>query len=151
MAINMSSDIYKIVDFVDDVQKKFFSIDSETTLTMGMFGYLADIHSNILQNSIVMTSEYSNEAIPIKAKFEKNVIAHALSLGITKLNARPATMKVMLHLKEDRVLANMKDDKFIIDKDFKIMIGTYGFHLDYDIIIKIIISEYADIFSPPFI
>ena len=48
---------------------------------LGIFGYTGQIFSDMIQNTIVMASEFSNESIPTKAKFEKNIIAHALGLG----------------------------------------------------------------------
>lgn len=130
MVIN--SDIYNINKYMEEVKKKFTGLD-DTTLAISTFGYLGEVHSNILQNAIVMSSEYSNEAIAVKAKFEKNIITHALGLGINKIYATPASMQVILFFPEDDLIKNMKNDVFTFDKDIKIMVGEYEYHVDYDI------------------
>ena len=77
----VSTDIYKLTQFVEQVKAKYIDVPDET-LYLGIFGYLNAIMSNALENAAIVASEYSNEAIPTKAKYEKNIIAHALALGI---------------------------------------------------------------------
>ena len=94
----LNSDIYDLTAFVDDIKKK--NIDGVTnpdeTLLAGMYGYLGYEFTSLLQNAIIVASELSNEAIPTRAKFDRNVITHALSLGVSKVTATPAKMKVLL-------------------------------------------------------
>ena len=134
MATNISSDIYQLSDYINKLQSKFMNIQ-EDTLSLGMFGYLSEVNSSMLQNSVIMASEYANESIPVKAKFEKNIITHALSLGINKINATPATMDIWLVLPESMVLERMINDNFTLYRDIRINIEDYEYHLDYDIII----------------
>lgn len=131
----LSSDIYDISAFVDDVQSNNSDLD-DTTLSLGIFGYLNDMFTVSLQNSIRMSAEYSNEAIATRAKFPKNIITHALNLGIDDINATPATIKTMILVPEDYLLEQMEDNKFTLDSNCKIFLGDYEFHFDYDIIIK---------------
>ena len=141
----MSTDIYELSGFMEELKSKHIDLPSET-LMMSTFGYLNSMGATILQNATRMASEYSNEAIPVKAKFEKNLIAHALSLGIDKIQASPAYMQIIIGLPEDRLIANMKNDVFTLDKDFKIMVEGYEYHLDYDIVItrnKLSDNEYT--------
>lgn len=146
-----STDIYKINQFVDQVKAKYIDIP-EDTLVLGVYGYLSAIISNALENSAVTSAEYSNEAIPTKAKFERNIISHALSLGIDKIFAVPSYIDILINLPESKILDNLIPDPdvvtvdgvrekntFIIDKDFEFNIGEdqqYPFHLDYDIKVK---------------
>lgn len=131
----LSSDIYDISAFIDDIQSNNSDLD-DTTLSLGIFGYLNDMFTISMQNSIRMTAEYSNEAIATRAKFPKNVITHALNLGIDDINATPATIKTMILVPEDYLLERLKDNKFTLDNNCKIFLGDYEFHFDYDIIIK---------------
>jgi hypothetical protein len=85
----LSTDIYQIAEFVDSIKAKYVDIP-EDTLALGVFGYLGSVFTNVIENTSTMASEYSNEAIPTKAKFERNIIAHALALGINKIFATPA-------------------------------------------------------------
>ena len=142
---NLSPDIYGVNEYVNNIKKEFISGVNEDTLMLGIFGYTGQIFSDMFQNSIVMASEFSNESIATKAKFEKNIIAHALGLGITDINAVPAQMDVMLTFVEDDIInwANARTANgdelpwaFTFDKDNQIFFGDYEFHTDYDIVIK---------------
>lgn len=137
----VSTNIYELAKFVNSLKAKYIDIP-EDTLTMGIFGYISELGSNILENAAIMSAEYANEAIPTRAKFDRNIICHALTLGINKIRATPAKMDVYLGIPEDRLLENMVNDEFIIDKNFEIKIGntennvTYNYRLDYDIKIR---------------
>lgn len=142
---NLTSDVYGIGAFINEIQKEFTPEVSQETLLLGTFGYLNRMFSDTVQNTIVMASEFSNESIPIKAKFEKNIIAHALGMGITDINAIPAQIEVLLTFIEDDIIrwANAKDAdgndlpwEFIFDKDTPIYLGNYPFYIDYDIRIR---------------
>lgn len=135
--VSLSTDLYDVEAFVDAIKAKHIDID-EDTLTMGIYGYLSEIFSTSLENTTIMASEYANEATPTKAKFEKNVISHALSLGINSIRATPASMKVFLCFPESMLLENMVNDRFTFDKNIDIFIGdknNYIYRTDYDIII----------------
>lgn len=131
----LSSDIFDISSFVNDIQKNNSDLD-DNTLALGMFGYLNDMFTISTQNTIRMTAEYSNEAIATRAKFPKNVITHALNLGIDDIHATPATIKTLILLSEDFVEERLEDNKLRLDSNCKLFIGDYEFHFDYDIIIK---------------
>lgn len=142
----LSSDIYGITQLIEDIKTRNISGVNSLTLAMSIFGYLSEVTSTMMQSATVMAAEYSNEAIPVKAKFEKNIITHALSLGIEKLNAEPASMSVLLAFPEDILVANMFNDTFIFDKDMPIILEGYEYHIDYDIKItrhKLITGEYV--------
>ena len=130
----LSSDIFDISTFVNDIQKNNSDLD-DNTLALGMFGYLNDMFTISMQNTIRMTAEYSNEAIATRAKFPKNVITHALNLGIDDIHATPATIKTLILLSEDFLEERLKDNKFRLDSNCKLFLGDYEFHFDYDIII----------------
>lgn len=132
---NINADIYGLSEFVNDIKKQFINIP-EDTLYMGTFGYTGEVYSNMLQNAVIMASEYSNEGIPVKAKFEKNIITHALSLGISNINATPAKMSILLGFMESDLVNSMRNDRFVFDKDSSIYIENFEFHTDYDIIIN---------------
>lgn len=143
---NLTPDVYGINAYVNEIKKRFTPDVSEDTLMLGIFGYTGQIFSDLLQNSIVMASEFSNESISTKAKFEKNIIAHALGLGITDINAIPAQFDVLLTFIEDDIIEWYNSTKsrsnidgswtFIFDKYTPIYVGDYCFHVDYDIEIK---------------
>lgn len=131
----LSADIFEISDFVHALKKDYVNIPDET-LYLGIFGYLSEGFSSLFQNSIVMAAEYSNESIPAKAKFEKNIIANALGLGITEINAKPATMEVMILFKKEDIEKNLHNDTFVLSREYPIYIGDFEFHLDYDVVLR---------------
>lgn len=131
----LSADTYEISAFINDIQQNNSDLE-DTTLALGIFGYLNDMFTISMQNHVRMTAEYSNEAIPTRAKFAKNIITHALNLGIDDINATPATIKTMVLVPEDYLLERLENDKFVLDSKCKIYLGDFEFHFDYDIIIK---------------
>ena len=131
----LPSDIYAISEFVDDIQQNNSDLEG-STLAAGMFGYLNDMFTISMQNTVRMTAEYSNEAIATRAKYPKNIITHALNLGIKDINAIPATIKTLIMVPEDYLLERLEDEKFRLDSNCKIYLGDFEFHFDYDIIIR---------------
>lgn len=134
----LNSDIYDLTAFVDDIKKTTIDgVDNPTeTLQVGMYGYLGYEFASLLQNAIVVASELANEAIPTRAKFDRNVITHALSLGIKKVQATAASMKVLLIFPEKALLNNMVNDKFVLKASTPIYFDDIEFHTDYDIVIN---------------
>lgn len=144
MAVN--TDLFKSFEFVNDIQRKFYEDEEETTLMMGTYGAHAEVAASLLQRALIVSSETANEAIPTKAKYEKNIIAHAKFVGVSDINAVPAYMTVRLYIPKKQVDSNLYQNKFVIDKDCPLMIEEFEFHLDYDIIItrnRIRTNEYV--------
>lgn len=134
----LTTDLYEIADYVGEIQSENMDGVSKDTLMLGIFGYMREVFSQTLQNTIIMASEFANEGIATKAKFEKNVIAHALGLGITSINAVPAQMEVYLTFIEDEIINALGGGSgdFIFDRNNQIFFDELEFHPDYDIIIR---------------
>lgn len=134
----LTSDLYEIADYIGEIQKDNLDGASQDTLMLGIFGYMRECFSQMVQNTIIMASEFANEGIATKAKFEKNIIAHALGLGITSINAVPAQMEVYLTFMEDEIINALGGGSgdFIFDCDNQIYFDDLEFHPDYDIIIR---------------
>ena len=56
----LTTDIYDITSNVKELQERYISEEDPETLAIGIFGYLADIHSLILQNSTITDGEMGN-------------------------------------------------------------------------------------------
>lgn len=132
---NITSDVYGIVESVDNLKKKYIEDENETTLALGIFGFIGDTEAKKIQTSIIMAGELGNEMFPQRAKLDKNIVTHAMYSNITDMNAVPAHMLINLAIKESDLDKYMKNDKFIFDHICPIYIGEYEFHLDYDIIL----------------
>ena len=133
------TDIYDCVSFVNEIKKKHIDIDDEP-LDMGIFGYLGEVHANILQNSAQTAAENALEGLPTKAKYAKNLYTHAYSVGLD-VKATPARLEACIILPEEQIMDNMdSQNRFILDKDYSILVpgkeDDYHFHLDYDVIIQ---------------
>lgn len=134
--MNYLPDIYSISETVSEIQKKYIEED-DNTMMLGIYGYLNEVNANTLQNAILVASEYGNEAIPIRSKFERTILTNAITYDIQDINAKPATMKVMIGFVKSTLDEYLDNNKyFVLDRYSDIAIEDYTFHLDYDIIIR---------------
>lgn len=136
----LSTDIYEISEFIEGIRDNTIDDLSETSSIVGIFGYMNDMFAQSLQNTLIVVSETSNETIATRAKFTKNVITHAMNLGINKITATPATMTLMIYLPINYIESNFVEidtngkAKFIWDKDIPIYVDKFEYHSDYNII-----------------
>lgn len=140
--IELSSDIYDVSAFLDEIRRNYIPNVSETASMVGIFGYMNEMFSQSLQNALIVAAETSNETIPTRAKFTKNIINHAMNYGITDIFAKPASMDMILYLPLSYVEKNFVElnqttgrAKFILDRKTPIYVDKFEYHLDYDIII----------------
>ena len=134
---NISTDIYDIVNSVNNVKKRYLPDEDETTLALGVFGFLTDTESKKIQTSTIMTGELGNEMFPLRSKLTKNVLTHAIYNNIHDINAVPAHMTINMGIKIDDLNRYMEYDRFVIDHMCPIFVGKdYEFHFDYDIVIQ---------------
>lgn len=147
---NITTDIYQIVQEVDKLKSKYIEkktgeTEDETTLALGIFGFLGDTEAKKIQTATIMAGELGNEMFPTRAKLDKNVLTHAIYENIENINAIPAILSISLGVKEKDInpglymlsndLSSYPDrtEDFIFKKETPIFIGDYEFHLDYDI------------------
>ena len=132
----ISTDIYDIVESVDNLKKRYIEDEDETTLALGIFGYITDTESKKIQTATIMTGQLGNEMFPTRANLTKNVLAHSIYNNISDINAIPARMVISIGIKVDDLDTYMVDNRFIFDCNCPIFIGDYEFHFDYDIILQ---------------
>lgn len=132
----ISTDVYEIVNSLNELKKRYIEDQSSETLAAGIFGFITDVEAKKIQTSAIMTAHYSNEMFPSRAQLTKNVISHAIFQNITDINAVPATLTVNIGIKSEDLEYYMADtNKFIIDCMSPFFISNYEFHLEYDIIL----------------
>lgn len=136
MATSFDPSIYNIQQTINDIAKMYVPNENEDTLSLGLFGYIADISALQIQNDIILNSELGNELWPSRAKYEKNVITHSIIQNITNINAKPATIPVYIGFEEEKLKSLFVNDLFTVDKDYVFRIGKFEFHLEYDLIIQ---------------
>lgn len=134
-----NTDIYNMSQVLLDMQKEYFEEQSESTLALGMYGFINAVSSKMLQTSIKVSSELANEVFPTKARLEKNIITHAITNNITDINAVPAKIDILLMLLESdfkKLLSEQNLTSITIDQNCKFYFGEYEYHLDYDMIVS---------------
>ena len=129
----LNTDIYDIATMVTELEQKYIDDEDPETLAAGIFGYFADVHSLILQNSIISTSELGNELFPARAKYERNLLSHGVINNIDYINAVPATIPCLVGIFEDDFDKYAVDNTFYLDKEIAIYIDQFEYHLDYDV------------------
>lgn len=133
----INSDIYDIMGSIKKLQQRYIEDEDETTLSLGIFGFISDTESKKIQTATILAGQLGNEMFPTRATLTKNILAHAIYNGITDINAIPAqiTLSICIKLSDiDAHLINYED--FYLDADCPIFIGDYEFHLDYDVRIR---------------
>ena len=96
---NISTDIYDIVGSVNGLKQRYIEDEDETTLALGIFGFITDTESKKIQTSTIMTGQLGNEMFPTRANLTKNVLAHAIYNNIENINAIPAHMIINMGIK----------------------------------------------------
>lgn len=129
----ITSDIYQINEYLESLKRKHIPAEDSNSLILGTFGYLGDVFSNQIQDNIILSSQWLDEMFPIRAKLEKSLLTHALSVNIKDLNAIPAKLDLLIGIKETELLKNMINDKFVISRDIPIYIEEYPFHIENNI------------------
>lgn len=132
---DISTDIYKIVNSVDNLKKRYIDED-ETTLALGLPGFIGDLEAKKIQSAIIQTGELGNEMLPSRAKLDKNILTHAVYQNISDINAEPSYIVATLGIKVSDLDKFMIDDRFIFDRECPIYVGDYEFHFDYDVILE---------------
>lgn len=132
---DVSTDIYSVVKSVDNLKRRFIEDENETTLALGIFGFMGDTAAKKIQSAIVETGELGNEMFPTRAKLTKNVLTHATYSDIENINATPSHITLNVGIRLDDIEKYIEDDRFILDAEAPIFVGETEFHFDYDVII----------------
>lgn len=130
----LDSDIYNIVDIVNGVKSQYVDEDEET-LAMGIYGYIGAIESVKIQAAVQMCSELSNEVFPNRAKYDRNIMTHAMMYDVDDVLATPAEVGCIICLRMSDFNKYQVNNKFTLDRKSSFYIGDYEYHLYYDIII----------------
>lgn len=149
---NINSDIYDIVESIDNLKKNYIQDEDESTLALGIYGFITDTESKKIQSSVMIAGENGNEMFPTRANLTKNVLVHALFNNITDINAVPASILLNIGLRIsdlEKYGTNNGDGtiSFYIDCDSGFAVidpntnDNVEFHVDYDIMITKHMSE----------
>ena len=132
---NINTDIYDIANNIRNLQKRYIEDEDETTLSLGLFGFIGDTEAKKIQIATTMAGQLGNEMFPTRARLTKNVLAHAIYHGIEGINAVPAKMAITLCINLEDIETYEEDNRFYLDSESPIFIEEYEFHLDFDVMI----------------
>ena len=131
---NINTDIYDILENIDNLKRRYIENEDDTSLSMGIFGFISDTEAKKIQIATIMAGQLGNEMFPTRANLTKNVLTHSVYHGIEGINAVPAVIEVMLCIKYADFEQYLDDDNhFYLEADAPIFIGDYEFHFDYDV------------------
>lgn len=133
---DISTDIYDIVQTVNNLKKRFVEDEDESTLAVGIFGFLGDTEAKKIQTSVVTAGVLGNEMFPQRAKLDKNVITHAMYCNVDNLSAVPAHMLLNIGIRESDFDNYGSGSEFTFDYRCPIFIGKREFHFDYNVIVS---------------
>lgn len=135
MADVVNNDIYNMHDALFNMQKNMMEETDEETLSLGTYGWFNAVLTKMITSNIRVAADNSNEVFPTRAKYDKNVIYHAINSEITDINATPASMEIMFCIKEESLNALFAEqgEVVIISDECKLIVGKYEYHFDYPI------------------
>lgn len=136
------SSIHHFQEFLlEEIAPKYFNVPESNLLRVGMLGYVNEVFSNIVESNTYKISELSKEFLPNTATETSSIYKYASFVKYEDFYATPAVAPIVLQMSEDEILskATVFSDRreFILDKNATIMIGSYSFMYDYDILIAI--------------
>ena len=133
----VNTDIYNMNEALFNMQKNMMEETDEETLSLGTYGWFNSAISQMIVSNIKVAADNSNEVFATRAKYDKNVIYHAINSEITDINAVPASIPVLFCILEDS-LTNLFEEQgeiVTISDECKFMIGEYEYHFDYPVLI----------------
>ena len=90
----VNTDIYNMNEALFNMQKNMMEETDEETLSLGTYGWFNSAISQMIVSNIKVAADNSNEVFATRAKYDKNVIYHAINSEITAINAVPASIPV---------------------------------------------------------
>lgn len=133
-----STDIYDMNEALFNMQKNMMEETDEETLALGTYGWFNSVLSKMITSNIKVAADNSNEVFPTRAKYDKNVIYHAINSEITDINAIPASMPVLFCIEEESLTSLFMEQGEIVtlSDECKFMIGDYEYHFDYPVLVS---------------
>ena len=134
----VNTDIYDMHEALFNMQKNMMEETDEETLALGTYGWFNSAISQMIVSNVKVAADNSNEVFATRAKYDKNIIYHAINSEITDINATPAHIPVLFCILEDSLtnLFEEQDEIVTISDECKFMIGNYEYHFDYPILIS---------------
>ena len=139
----INSSVYNIQDeWLNQIASRYFDINDINKLRLGLFGYVNEVMSDSLEDTIHLFNMYSNEIFPNKAVLPDSIYSYSALADYSEFNAVPAEIEFYLALRLNDVLAHATDQasykELVIDRHSKLVLDDrMSYVLDYDVVIKI--------------
>ena len=135
------SSIYNIKDFArNHLMPKYFDVKEVNDFNVGLLGMTTELISSGFEDTFNTVSMYIKELFPNTATMSETIYTYASLFQISELFANPASMDIILMVKESDILnlgtINGGAREFIVDCDTIIDIQGIQYMLDYDVIIR---------------
>jgi len=96
----INSTTYNIQDkWLNNIAPKYFVVDDINMLRAGLFGYVNEITSNSVEDSVNAMNVISNEIYPNKAVFPNSIYAYSALADFDDFDAKPAKVNFTLAIK----------------------------------------------------
>lgn len=132
-----NTDVYNMSEVLLDLQKNMMEETDEEALAVGTYGFFNAAISKMIVDSVRIAADNSNEVFPTRAKYDKNILTHAMNNEITDVNAIPATIPIQLCLLQENLdsLLDLRGGSVTISTECAFYLGDYEYHFDYPIVI----------------
>lgn len=135
--------------WLNDIASKYFELDNENLLRVGLLGYVNEVMSNSVEETNFMTNLYYNEIIPIRANLPDSIYAYASQVKFDSFTASPATLNFIIAIRKNDII-NCKslyrlegvseyENYVVLEKNSYLELenGKYRFYIEYDIQIDV--------------
>ena len=141
------SSIYNIKDFARNaLMPKYFDVNEVNDLNVGLLGMTTELITSGFEDNFNTVSMYLKELFPNTATMSETIYTYASLFQISELFATPASMDIILMVKESDILTlgtiNGNVREFVVDCDTIIDVQGLQYMLDYDV--KIRAKRYLD-------
>lgn len=92
-----------------DLAPKYFNMTDINLLNVGLFGYINEIMSSSLEDTLNSSSMYYNEVIPATAKLPQSIYAYASMTDDEDFNYTPASVPIALAIRSYDIINKATD------------------------------------------
>ena len=134
--------------WIKDVASKYFDLDNENMLRIGLLGYVNEVMSNSIEETNFMTNVYYNEIIPIRANLPDSIYAYASQVKFDGFTANAARLNFIIAIRKKDILncktyyrlenASKNEYYVVLEKNSYLELeNNFRFFTEYDIQIDV--------------
>lgn len=147
-------DNFNVKEFIqEELIPKAFPDVPLTKMNLGFTGVISDYISQAIEDSQYTASLMINEAFPTKAMLPESIYAHGSLFDLGFQFAVPSSASFAIEISINDIIENSipltgsNTYRYQLDRDTSVVIGSYQYTLDYDIIIDHSLMNGKRVFS----